>query len=146
MGKQLNTGRKRQLNKGRDAPPYTNERNPQENTKAHNRKLNPRSRNPAFVTCNRVAWFSGVCWALIRATFVVQALNSHGNWSSYLVNGHVKQQLCRKKVSGKSAESSAKNKDSREIAFFQRLLKALSKTLFPSDSICNIIVLQPTWA
>jgi len=38
-----------------------------------------------------------------------------------LVNDHVRQQCCRKKMSGKPAGNSAKNKDSREIAFFQRL-------------------------
>ena len=110
MGKQLNTGRKRQLTKGCHAPPYTDKRNPQKNTKSHNRKLNPRSRNLAFATCNRVAWFSGVCWAPIGATFVVQAHNSRVDRLSYLVIDHVKQQLCRRKVSCKSAENSAKTR------------------------------------
>ena len=38
-----------------------------------------------------------------------------------MINDHVRQQCCRRKMSGKPAGNSAKNKDSREIAFFQRL-------------------------
>jgi len=76
MGKQRNTGRKQQLNKGRHAPPYTDKRNPQKNTKAHSRTLNPRSQNLAFTTCNQVARLSGVCWAPIGGISVVQAVNS----------------------------------------------------------------------
>ena len=53
----LQENKQKQLNKDCVTPPYTDERNPVKSTKAHNRKLNPPSRNLASATCNQVASF-----------------------------------------------------------------------------------------
>jgi len=49
--------KQKQLKKDCDTPPYTDQRNPLKSKNAHNRKLNPQSRNRASATSNQVASF-----------------------------------------------------------------------------------------